>query len=52
MSYSVIPRWWEGIIEELEHDIERDVSNVVLDTKTLNAQVGSREMFERDRLVP
>ena len=37
MSNSVISRWWEGMIEELEHDIECDVSNVVLDAKALNA---------------
>ncbi len=37
MSDSVIPRWWEGMTEELEHDVECDVSNVVLDTKALNA---------------
>ena len=32
-----IPKWWEVTIEELEHDIECDVSNVVLYVKALNA---------------
>ena len=37
MSDSVIPKWWEEMTEELENDIECDVSNVVLDVKALNA---------------
>ena len=31
-----IPKWWEGM-EELEHDTEYDIPNVVLDVNALNA---------------
>ena len=33
MSDSFIPKWWEGLIDELEHDIESNISNVVLDVR-------------------
>jgi len=31
-----IPRWWQGL-EELEKDIEYNISDVILDVKALNA---------------
>jgi len=34
-----ITKWWEGMIEKLEHDIECDISNVVLDGPCRNHQI-------------
>ena len=31
-----IPKWREGRFEELEHDIEYDISDIVLDVQTKN----------------
>ena len=33
MMSDSIPKWWQGMIDELEHDIESDISNVVLDVR-------------------